>query len=160
VGPASAPASPERRPERDGDQPFLASLFASVQADLLLKVDPPLRDILVRHQFVSQGVSYRTRYPGGRFDLLECSGLPIGRVVTNLSPEALTLVDLAFLPAWRGRGLGTKLIRVLQEEARAAGTEMRLSVATGNDAALRLYRRLGFQIAAMSETGLALRWHP
>ncbi|MGI4764642.1 MAG: GNAT family N-acetyltransferase [Janthinobacterium lividum] len=160
MNPASVPASLERRPERADDEPFLASLFATVQPTPLLQLDPTLRDALVRHQHAGQAMTYRARYPDGRFELVECSGLPVGRVVTGLSKEALTLVDLAFLPAWRGRGLGTALIRALQDEARAAGTEMRLTVMAGNDAALRLYLRLGFRIAARSETDLTLRWRP
>ncbi len=157
---AAAPASPKRRPERNGDQPFLASLFATLQPAPLLQLEPPLRDALLRHQFMGQASSCRTRYPDGRFDLIECSGVPIGRVVTDLSREALTLVDLALLPAWRGRGCGTTLIRSLQDEARAAGVPLRLSVLRSNVAARRFYERLGFAPVGATDTHMVMGWTP
>ncbi len=78
-------------------------------------------------------------------------------------PEELRLVDISLLPAHRGSGVGTELLRALQQEATTAGKPLRLSVARDNPAR-RLYARLGFTPVAGSEVGaepyLALEWRP
>jgi len=53
-------------------------------------------------------------------------------------------MDIALLPAHRNIGIGTKLIRELQEEARGAGKTLSIHVEQFNPA-LRLYERLGFK---------------
>lgn len=53
---------------------------------------------------------------------------------------------ISVLPGWRGRGVGSALLEVLIEWARAHPTmeEITLSVVEPNEGASRLYRRLGF----------------
>ena len=52
-------------------------------------------------------------------------------------------VDIALLPEYCNRGIGTTLLRGLQSEAVAAGKPLRIHVERFNPA-LRLYERLGF----------------
>ena len=63
-----------------------------------------------------------------------------------LANDALYVNVVATLPAARGRGLGTRLMRIAEDIARA-GSYPRLSlvVADDNDAARRLYDRLGYR---------------
>jgi ribosomal protein S18 acetylase RimI-like enzyme len=61
---------------------------------------------------------------------------------------AATLETLAVLPAERGNGVGTALIERVREELRAAGvTRLALGVLATNEAAIRFYRRHGFEDA-------------
>lgn len=56
------------------------------------------------------------------------------------------LLNIAVLPRARRQGLAARLLRHAQEEAFAAGTtRMFLEVRADNDAALRLYRREGWE---------------
>ena len=51
------------------------------------------------------------------------------------------------VPAWRGRGLGRRLMSELVARARAAGLRrLSLEVLAGNTAALRLYERAGMRV--------------
>ncbi|WP_437571176.1 N-acetyltransferase family protein [Sorangium sp. So ce542] len=59
--------------------------------------------------------------------------------VDDETPE----LSIALLPQHRGRGLGTRLLTSLLEEARNRYPAISLSVSPDNPA-LRLYRRLGF----------------
>jgi GNAT superfamily N-acetyltransferase len=53
---------------------------------------------------------------------------------------------------WRGRGIGTLLLRaLLREAARAGHRAISLSVSAENAAALRLYRKLGFVVVGGDE---------
>jgi ribosomal protein S18 acetylase RimI-like enzyme len=63
-----------------------------------------------------------------------------------LAADALYVNVVATLPDARGRGLGTRLMRVAEDIARAQGQRrLCLVVADDNDAARRLYRRLGYR---------------
>ena len=62
--------------------------------------------------------------------------------------EELHINNLAVRPEWRGRGVATALLsHVLGEAAARGAARATLEVRRSNDAALRLYRRLGFRIA-------------
>jgi putative acetyltransferase len=55
------------------------------------------------------------------------------------------LKKMYFLDAARGKGVGEQLLRRLLDEARRHGfTKMYLETLTGMDAAIKLYRKLGF----------------
>ena len=59
--------------------------------------------------------------------------------------DTCELRKMYFLPAARGRGIGERLIRLCLDEARAAGfRQCYLETLDGMDAALRLYRKVGF----------------
>jgi ribosomal protein S18 acetylase RimI-like enzyme len=70
------------------------------------------------------------------------------------------LVDLALLPALRGRGLGAALLAALQVRAAAHGARIGLAVLRTNAPALRLYRRAGFVIAGGNELQHQMVWQP
>ena len=53
--------------------------------------------------------------------------------------------DLAVLPRWRGQGIGRRLLRAVEAEARGRGyCKITLEVRADNGAAMALYRRLGY----------------
>jgi ribosomal-protein-alanine N-acetyltransferase len=63
--------------------------------------------------------------------------------------DELHINTLAVAPAARGKGMATTLLRHIIAEAVAAGaTRATLEVRASNAAALRLYERLGFHVAA------------
>jgi ribosomal protein S18 acetylase RimI-like enzyme len=54
--------------------------------------------------------------------------------------------NVGVLPVWRGRGLGQAVVLLSLQGFRAAGlARCQLEVTAQNDAAVRLYRRLGFR---------------
>jgi ribosomal protein S18 acetylase RimI-like enzyme len=69
------------------------------------------------------------------------------------------VVDITLLPEFRGRGIGTRLIRDLMDEGARTGSRVTLYVEAFNPA-YRLYTRLGFQ--RIDEYGAyeLLEWRP
>jgi ribosomal protein S18 acetylase RimI-like enzyme len=165
--PGNAPPAPgfsagrvRRRPEREADEGFAFDLFCRSRApgEDLSALDAPLRERLMRHQFCGQGASYRANYPNARFEIVECDGAPIGRIVTARTPDAVLIVDIALIASWRRRGVGASLVNDVLDEARAAGLPVRLSVSANNAPALRFYLRLGFKQIETSTIDMRLEW--
>ncbi len=150
------------RPETDADLPFLFQLYASTRWEELA----PLTDwseaqkiAFLESQFAAQRHDYLIHYANAAFDVLEERGVPVGRLYVDRQARTLLIVDIALLPAWRGRGIGTALIEALFAEARLAGKEVSISVEKFNPAQ-RLYRRLGFREHAENDVYWFMYWSP
>lgn len=76
-------------------------------------------------------------------------GSPVGTVslggVGHVSPNSLRLFALDVGPAFRGRGIGTRLIGAVEDKAREQRfARVNLEVEVKNVDAIRLYERLGY----------------
>jgi len=79
--------------------------------------------------------------------VLAKAGEPVGVMLINLSREGTTseLVYLGLAPAWRGKGLGRRLmLNAIELTARRGCHTMLTAVDEGNPAAVRLYESLAF----------------
>lgn len=66
-------------------------------------------------------------------------------LITTIAPRIAHVAQMVVEPEWRGRGLGSRLMRSAMGAAAARGSErMTLLVAAGNSAAVAIYERLGF----------------
>jgi [ribosomal protein S18]-alanine N-acetyltransferase len=64
--------------------------------------------------------------------------------------DEIHINNVAILPALRGRGIGTQLMRRVFDEARRMGARRAtLEVRASNEGARRLYERLGFYVASV-----------
>lgn len=67
-------------------------------------------------------------------------------VLTRSDSNAARLYSIAISKSARGQGLGGKLLRKAETLARSRGSSsMRLEVAAGNTAAIKLYQKLGYR---------------
>jgi ribosomal protein S18 acetylase RimI-like enzyme len=71
----------------------------------------------------------------------------------------IRVVDVALLPAARGRGIGTALLRDLLAEGARTGKKVSIHVERFNRA-LGLYRRLGFGEVEENGPYLLMEWRP
>jgi ribosomal protein S18 acetylase RimI-like enzyme len=155
---------PLQRPVTLGDDGFLFTLYASTRAHELATWGwgPAQQELFLRMQYQAQVRHYAATYPPEGHVILEQEGLPVGRLWVVRASTELFLVDIALLASHRGMGLGTHLLRTLQDEAARAGLPVRLNV-TRDNPARRLYTRLGFTPMPGSSDAapyLELRWHP
>ncbi|SDD45734.1 GNAT family N-acetyltransferase [Aquimonas voraii] len=142
-------AGPQVRPQVAEDLPWLRELYASTRALELEGVAWPeaAKRAFLDQQFELQRTHFESFYAAARFlAVLSPEGEAIGRyIVLEKAPEHL-IVDIALFPQWRGRGLGSALIRQSLDLADRQGAEIGLHVLKHNSGALRLYLRLGFKI--------------
>lgn len=151
-----------RRKVEDGDHGFLEQLFSSARERMFAEVGLPqvVKRGLIRQQYAAQDASYRYRYPRADYDLILIGGVPAGRIYVDRGADEIRLMEITLLPAYRGRGIGTRLIRELQEEGTEAGLPVRLFVEHGNPEARRLYERLGFCEQEDTGTHWGMEWTP
>jgi ribosomal protein S18 acetylase RimI-like enzyme len=99
----------------------------------------------LRMQFAAQHRYYRESYTSSRFDVVLVDGRPAGRLYVARWPEEIRVIDVALLPEFRRRGVGTALLRMLLDEGAERGLPVRIHVERQNPA-LALYERLGFRL--------------
>ena len=147
------------RPIRPEDGPFLLRVYASTREPELATVewDAAQKAAFVRMQFDAQHAYYQEHYAGAAFDVIVVDGQPAGRLYVAREDDEMRIIDIALLPDYCDRGIGTMLLRGLQSEAAAAGKPLRIHVERFNPA-LRLYERLGFNPIADRGVYLFMEW--
>lgn len=111
-------------------------------------------------QFRLQCHHYDTHYHDADFLIVEVDGIPVGRLyLWGHNPADIRIVEIGFLPAWRGKGIGGGLLRCIQGHARAQGKGCSIHVEMNNPAR-RLYDRLGFREVKPVGPYVLLEWQP
>jgi ribosomal protein S18 acetylase RimI-like enzyme len=144
------------------DRPFLRDVYAATREEELARTDwsPEMKHAFVQQQFDAQDRWYRENvWPDAEYLVILHRGRPAGRLYLSRTPGETRIVDISLLPEFRGRGLGTSILRALQEESAAAGRELTIHVERFNPA-LRLYERLGFALAEDKGVYLFMNWTP
>jgi ribosomal protein S18 acetylase RimI-like enzyme len=136
------------RPARESDEAHLRRVYASTRDEELAVFgwDDDDKDAFLRQQFEAQDAQYRT-YPDASLDVIEVDGVPAGRLYVARWPEEIRIMDIALLPPYRNRGIGTSLLRELLAESAASLRRLTIHVEKFNPARA-LYERLGFAEAA------------
>ena len=138
------------RPATPDDAPFLLAVYASTrEEELALAVGWPdeQKAAFVAAQFQAQDAYYREHYTDATYEVVLVDGEPAGRRYVARWADEIRVMDIALLPAYRGGGVGTALLRELVDEAVAAGKKLSIHVEKMNRAR-ELYERLGFVEAA------------
>ncbi len=143
------------------DDAFLRALYRSVR-------DPELaltawsdaeKDAFANQQFDLQDRWYRQHYEGAELLVIEREGAAIGRIYIFESENELRVMDIALVPAARNAGLGTLLLRHVQQRAAARAAAVTLHVELFNPARA-LYARLGFREGEAEGVYSRMRWDP
>lgn len=160
------------------DRKAVALALESLQ-DHLVRLDPWHR-VAKGRNYGAKAVAHRlreVRRNHGFILVAESHGMPLGVVVGWIRPftamdrmEDLPtrqgfIPDLAVLPDWRGKGVGTKLLDAAERRFRQANCDqIGLGVFPPNRGARRLYRRKGYSVRGIwlvKQTGRPLsRWPP
>ena len=134
-----------RRAVTEDDLPFLFHVYAGTREEELapLPWTAEQKEAFLRQQFEAQHAWWREHYVQAAFDVVMMDGVAAGRLYVDRWPREIRIVDISLLPEYRGRGLGTRLLREIIAEGDAAGKPVSIHVEIHNPAR-RLYDRLGF----------------
>lgn len=146
------------RPEKSSDETFLRSLFATTRVDVTFSGLPPdQKQLFLKMQFDAQRLHYRTKYKDTEFLIIEQYGRRIGRLYLCRMPDQIRVMDITLIPEHRNQGIGSGLIRSVQDEARTKGLPVTLH-AEKVDQTADYYRHLGFEVAAELEMHYFMKW--
>jgi ribosomal protein S18 acetylase RimI-like enzyme len=147
------------RPISDADLPFLARVYAATRAEELAatSMTDAEKAAFLDQQFRGQHAHYQKYYPKADWLVTMRGGEDTGRLYIERWPSQHRIIDIAFLPEHRGKGAGEALLRDLMDEAAAAGKDVSIHVEKYNPA-MRLYRRLGFQVEEDKGVYDLMRW--
>jgi GNAT superfamily N-acetyltransferase len=157
--PSLAAGGLKLRPETEDDVPFLRRLYATTRARELEATgwSDAQKLAFTDSQFGWQRHHYRTYYPETEWGVLEDHGTPMGRLYLQRRITTYLVIDIALLPEWRGRGLGSLLMEWICTQARAAGKSVTVTVEKFNRAQA-LYRRLGFREISEGDVYREMEW--
>jgi ribosomal protein S18 acetylase RimI-like enzyme len=141
------------------DREFLFEVYASSRADEMALVPwgTQEKEAFLRQQFELQDRHYREHYPSARFQLIQHEDRNIGRLYIHETEKEIRVMDIAILTPWRGRGIGSSLLREILARAADSARIVTLHVEHQNPAR-RLYDRLGFRTVADEGVYLRLEW--
>ena len=157
----AAVATIELRRVVPDDRAFLRAVYGSTRWEELEPTGwaDEQKHAFLDHQFEAQDVYYRENYEGATYDVIVVDGFPAGRLYVARWPEQIRIMDIALLPAARGKGVGTTLLRELLDEAAAEGKPLTIHVEHENPA-MRLYERLGFRRVEDRIPYVLMEWLP
>jgi ribosomal protein S18 acetylase RimI-like enzyme len=162
IGPplrAAAALGISYRPATDADLPFLAAVYASTRAEELAMTGWPdeMKLQFLEHQFNAQHTDYARNYPDAERLVIEHRGEDVGRLYLDEESTRFNLIDIALLPAARGRGRGGAILADILDQAAAAGKTVLIYVEKNNPAR-HLYDRLGFVCESDEGVYDLLKW--
>jgi ribosomal protein S18 acetylase RimI-like enzyme len=149
------------RPIVPDDEPLLYRIYASTRAEELKQIpwDDAQKEAFLRQQFTAQHTYYTEQFSEATFDVVLVGDEPAGRLYVDRREDEFRIVDIALLPEFRGRGIGSALLRDLFEEAAAAKKPVRIHVEPYNPAR-DLYERLGFRTIGQTGAHVLMEWNP
>jgi len=153
------PALVTLRPVQPDDQRFLLELYRTTRAEEMAAwgLDAAQMESVLQLQFTARERHYDIAFPESEHKIILCDNRPAGRILVFRSEREIRLVDIALLPDYRGSGIGASLISGLIAEAQTTGKPVTLHV-TKSSRAMRLYERLGFQVASDIGTDYRMEW--
>lgn len=161
MSPVVVPAAVTLRPAGYEDAAFLRGLYASTREQELAVTDwsTEQKAAFLTQQFEAQQHHYRTNYADASFDVVVEDGEPIGRLYVARWEHEIRVVDVALIPAARGRGVGGALLRALLAEGARSARTVTIHVEQFNPAR-RLYHRLGFREVEPRGPYVLMEWRP
>lgn len=153
------------QPITDNDLPLLFEIYASTRQEEMEMVhhwSQQEKQAFLQQQFVAQHQYYKDRYTGATFAMIYWKNKPAGRwyVHPHFAHDEIRIMDIALLPAFRNKGIGSTLINNLLQQAQEKGKRVTIHVEFNNPAQ-RLYHRLGFsKIGEFNSVYHLLQWLP
>ena len=143
------------------DEELLLKLYKSSRGDDLRGLGWSEDQIgeFLEMQYEAQQRLHENDYQNATDEIVLLDGKPAGHLAIERREDEIRCVDIALLPENRRAGIGTLLIRRLQDEARGANKPLRLQVIRFNRA-VTLIERLGFVRTSETGTHFKMQWLP
>src|SRR3989442_8914713 len=127
------------------DEAFLLELYESSRGDDLrgLGWDEKRISEFLEMQYEAQQRFFDSEYKGANDQIILREDTLLGRLMVDRREHEIRCIDVALLPEYRNAGIGTLLLRQLQEEANRGRKPLRVQIFSFNRA-VNLLERFGF----------------
>ncbi len=134
------------RPVEDSDSEFLYELYASTRAEELALTgwSELQKQEFLKQQFSAQSKFYAEQFETARFEVIELGDRPVGRLYVDERVDEIRIIDIALLPEFRRRGIGSHYLHDILARAVSRHCPVTIHVERNNPA-MGLYERLGFE---------------
>ena len=143
------------------DEEFLLKLYKSSRGDDLRGLgwsEDRISEFL-EMQYEAHQRLHENDYQNATDEIVLLDGKPAGHLSIERREDEIRCLDFALLPENRYAGIGTLLIRRLQNEAKHLNKPLRLQVIRFNRAVM-LLERLGFVRTSETGTHFQMEWVP
>jgi GNAT superfamily N-acetyltransferase len=149
------------RPATGEDNSFLLEVYKSSRGEDLRELgwDEARVAEFLEMQYEAQRTYDDQDYAQANNEVILSAGEPAGRLLVDSRQNEIRCIDLALLPEFRNRGLGTLLLRRLQRDAAKVNKPLRLQVIRYSRA-VGLFERLGFVRTSETGTHFQMEWKP
>lgn len=144
----------------DQDKGFLFDVYASTREWEFQYTSWPKaeRQLFLKSQYEAQDKTYKMRYLGAIYRIIQLDGVDIGRLILDRQDQQLLIIDFAILPQYQGRGIGSDILKSLINEAYGGKVPVRLHVNQNNTSAIQFYLRHGFKKTGVNGLHFAMEW--
>jgi ribosomal protein S18 acetylase RimI-like enzyme len=137
------------RPAGPGDDEFALGLYLPITRGLLSDI-PGWDDARIIERF-------RKAYDPVQVQVICVNGSDVGWMQLSELDEGLHLDQLHLVEAYRGRGIGTQVMKDLLSLAQSRDLPFRLNVMRANSA-IEFYRGLGFAVVGEDNEKYQMQW--
>jgi len=141
------------------DEQFLFTVYASSRSNELESLGwnaDQIREFL-QMQYAAQERFLESEYRRADDRIIMMNGEPVGRLLVERRDHEIRCIDVALLPQFRNRGIGSRLFAQLQSESSRTGKPLRIQVIRFSPA-VALFERLGFVRTSETGTHFQMEW--
>lgn len=141
------------------DESFLVELYKSSRGDDLrgLGWNEERISEFLEMQYQAQQRFFESEYMQADDQIIFRGDAALGRLLVDRREHEIRCVDVALLPEYRNQGIGTFLLRQLQDEANRGRKPLRVQIIRFNRA-VSLLERLGFVRTSETGTHFQMEW--
>ena len=103
---------------------------------------------------------HKKRFKAQKFYIISWNGEDVGIISFANKHDCVKVYQLFILPESQNKGIGSKCMQLILEEAQRMGLPIRLQVLKNNPRALAFYQRLGFARIDETETHNLMELEP
>lgn len=130
----------------DKDQLFIEKVYRSTREKELLftYLTEAQKTNFILMQLTAQLADYKMNYKEATYQIIVYNKKSVGRLYLWETKNDIRVLDIALLPEYQGRGIGTEILSNIIKSARLKTKIVSLHVSQNNPAK-NLYLRLGFK---------------
>jgi N-acetylglutamate synthase-like GNAT family acetyltransferase len=143
------------------DMAFLLHLYSTTRWEEVLQTpwDDAQRHAFLKQQFQAQHTHYQSHYSKAEYLVIIKEKQNIGRLYLDRDKVSICIIDIAFTPEYKYKGLGTQILQKIIIEAQYTNKKIVIHVENFNPA-YQWYEKLGFKNVEDKGVYQYMEWYP